>query len=53
MGRKCGGPGDVAVAAGVEGVAAFGEDPPSAAIGFAESEKVGGDVGLVFWEVLF
>ena len=48
-----GGPGDVAVAAGVEGVAAFGEDPAGAGVLFTKSEVVGGDVGMIFGEMLF
>src|SRR5258706_16075172 len=38
------GPGDVAMAGGVESVAAFGEDPTGAGVNFAEGEVVRGDV---------
>ena len=41
-----GGPGDVAVAGGVECVAAFGEGPAGASVKFTQREEVGGDVGF-------
>src|SRR6516164_4024985 len=47
------GPGDVAVAGGVECVRAFTEGPAGAVVGFAQCEEVGGDVLLGFWKELF
>ena len=47
------GPGDVAMAGRVEGVAAFVEDPAGAGVNFAEGEVVGGDVLVRAGEALF
>src|SRR6266446_751772 len=46
-------PGDVAVAGGVEGIAAFGEGPACAVVEFAESEEIGSDVLLGAGEAFF
>src|SRR3954466_3086921 len=46
-------PGDIAVAVGVKGVAAFRENPARAGVGFAQGEEVGGDVRLIFGEMFF
>ena len=34
-------------------VAAFGEEPFGAGVDFSEGEEVGGDVGVIFWEMFF
>src|SRR4051794_7718484 len=47
------GPGDVAVAGGVVGIAAFAEDPFAPGVGFAEGKVVSGDVERGFREALF
>ena len=52
VGGECGGPGDVAMAGGIEGVAGFAEDPFGAVEGFAEGEEVSGDVRLGAGEAL-
>ena len=48
-----GGPGDVAVAGWVVVVATFSEEPFGAGVDFTEGEKIGSDVGVVFWEMFF
>ena len=53
VGGEGAGPGDVAMAGRVEGVAAFGEDPAGAGVGFAESEEIGGDVLIGAGEAFF
>ena len=47
------GPGDVAVAGGVEGVSAFGEDPLRTVKGFAQGEVIGSDVCVGSRETFF
>ena len=47
------GPGDVAVAGWVQGVAALAEDPPGSGVGFAQGEVVRGDVGFGAREMFF
>ncbi len=47
------GPGDVAVARLVVAVAAFGKDPASAVVDFAQSEAVGSDVRIAAGEPFF
>ena len=47
------GPGDVAMASGIEGVAAFVECPAGAGVNFAEGEIVGGNVLLGAGEAFF
>ena len=46
-------PGDVAVACLIKAVAAFGKDPASAVVDFAQSEIVGSDVGIAAGEPFF
>src|SRR5882672_10520505 len=53
FGRQGAGPGDVAVAGGVVGVMAFGEDPFVAGENFSEGEEIGGDVRFGFGESFF
>ncbi len=55
MGVRCKGasPSDVAVAGGIESVAAFGEGPAGASVEFAEGEEIGGDVLLGAGEAFF
>ena len=55
VGEGCQGrsPGNVTVAVGVAVVTAFGENPFRAGVNFAEGEEVGGDVGVVFWNMFF
>src|SRR5437867_270053 len=53
MSGESGGPGDVAVAGGVQGVAAFGEGPAGAGVEFADGEEIGGDVLLGAGETFF
>ena len=47
------GPGDVAMAGGVERVAAFGKGPAGAGVEFADGEEIGGDVLLGAGESFF
>ena len=53
VGGEGAGPGDVAMAGGVEGVAAFGEDPAGAGVDFAQGEVIGGDVLFGCWGSVF
>jgi hypothetical protein len=50
IGGEGGSPGDVAMAGGIVVVAAFGENPFGAGIGFAEGKKIGGDILFGAWE---
>ena len=45
IGGKRAGPGDVAMAGGIERVAAFAESPLGPGVGLAQREVIGGDVG--------
>src|SRR5207249_903964 len=53
VGGEGGGPGDVTVAGGVEGVPALGEGPAGAGVEFADGEEIGGDVLLGAGESFF
>ncbi len=44
VGSESAGPGDIAVAIGVQGVAAFAKDPAVAVMRFAQGEVIGGDI---------
>jgi len=52
VGSERGGPGDVAMTSGVELVAALAENPAGALKGFAQGEKIGGDVLVLLRETL-
>src|SRR5437588_2146655 len=47
------GPGDVAMADGVDGIAAFGKNPASAGVDFAQGVKIGSNVWFGFGEAFF
>jgi hypothetical protein len=47
------GPGDVAMAGGVESVAALGKNPTGAGVDFAEGKVIGGNVLVATGETLF
>ena len=53
IGRQRPGPCNIAVAGGVVGVMAFGEDPFVAGENFPEGEEIGGDVRFGFGESFF
>jgi hypothetical protein len=48
QGCEAASPGDVAVAGGVESIAAFTEDPTGSLETFAQGKEIGGDVLIVF-----
>ena len=53
VGGEGGGPGDVAMAGRVEGIATLGENPAATAKLFAEGEEIGGDVASTFRKAFF
>ena len=53
VGGESGGPGNIAVAGGVERVAAFGKGPAGAGVKFGDSKEIGGDVLLGTGEPFF
>ena len=53
VGGQGAGPGDIAMAGGIEGVAAFIEHPARAGVKFAQGEVIGGDVLVSMGKPLF
>ena len=53
MGGQCAGPGNVAVACGIEGVSGFAEGPARSRVCFAQGEIIRRYIGLRLGKVFF